>query len=286
MNSDLPQPAEKLTSRFTDGLNVDVPFEIWNVGVATPDDPSDDYRMIPYVLDNLEDDVFNLDGTDNPISGGDNDPETDWIYWYNPVDKSAGTAGYDAYANALAAGDTTAALDAIGDEVMARLVLVNMNGGSVSDPSFPANVDQQVPPTGSVYRLISTKPNGVNDSFTFKAPAKGTSVAQEDVKKINVFPNPYYGYQYRETSRDQHYVTFSHLPSKATLRIFDLSGVLVRTLEHTASSGQFDKWNMQNDAGYPVASGIYVVYIDMPDLGTTKILKLAVIQEQQILKVY
>jgi len=29
-----------------------------------------------------------------------------------------------------------------------------------------------------------------------------------------------------------------------------------------------------------------VVYIDMPDLGTTKILKLAVVQEQQMLKVY
>ena len=122
---------------FTDGLNVDVPFEIWNIGIGTPDDASDDYRMIPYVLDNLEDDVFNLDGTDNPISGGDNDPETDWIYWYNPVNKTPGTAGYDAYVNALAAGDTTAALDAIGTEVMARLVLVNMNGGSVSDPGFP-----------------------------------------------------------------------------------------------------------------------------------------------------
>ncbi len=276
----------KANLAFTDGLNVDVPFEIWNIGVATPDDPSDDYRMIPLVLDNLEDDIFNLDGEDNPISGGDNDPETDWIYWYTPADKSFGTAGYDAYVNALAAGDTTTAENQIADEVMARLVLVNMNGGSVSDPSFPANVDQQIPPTGSTYRMISTKPNGVNDSFTFTAPAKGTSVAKDDVQKINVFPNPYYGYQYREKSRDDHYVTFSHLPAKATLRIFDLSGVLVRTINHTSTMGQFDRWNLQNDSGYPVASGIYVVYIDMPDLGTTKILKLAVIQERQILKVY
>ena len=115
---------------------------------------------------------------------------------------------------------------------------------------------------------------------------QSSSIAKENVKKINVFPNPYYGYQYRETSREQHYVTFSHLPANATLRIFDLSGVLVKTITHIPSSGQFDKWNLQNDSGYPVASGIYVVYIDMPDLGTTKVLKLAVIQEQQILKVY
>ncbi len=64
--------------------------------------------------------------------------------------------------------------------------------------------------------------------------------------------------------------------------------MLVKTINHNLSgpNDQFDTWNLQNDSGYPVASGIYVVYIDMPDLGTTKILKLAVIQEQQILKVY
>ena len=136
--------------------------------------------------------------------------------------------------------------------------------------------------------LIPNLVNTIQDSFTFTAPenTESANLARVDVKKINVFPNPYYGYQYRETSRDNHYVTFSHLPSKATLRIFDLSGVLVRTINHVASSGQFDFWNLQNESGYPVASGIYVVYIDMPDLGTTKILKLAVIQEQQILKVY
>ena len=136
--------------------------------------------------------------------------------------------------------------------------------------------------------LIPNRVNSLEDSFTFTAPenSSGANIVQEDVKKINVFPNPYYGYQYREVSRDNHYVTFSHLPDKATLRIFDLSGVLVKTIEHVASSGQFDFWNLQNENGYPVASGIYIVYIDMPDVGTTKILKLAVIQEQQILRVY
>ncbi len=38
-----------------------------------------------------------------------------------------------------------------------------------------------------------------------------------------------------------------------------------------------------NSAGLPVASGLYIAYIDLPDLGKTKILKIAIIQEQQIL---
>ena len=138
------------------------------------------------------------------------------------------------------------------------------------------------------FTLFPNRVNTIEDSFTFSVPDVTTSqsLAQNDVKNINVFPNPYYGYQYRETSRDQHYVTFSHLPSNAVIRIFDLSGVLVRTITHLPSSGQFDRWDLQNDQNYPVASGVYVVYIDMPDLGATKILKLAVIQEKQILRVY
>ena len=145
------------------------------------------------------------------------------------------------------------------------------------------------PQDGQVFTIIPNYANIPADEFSFVAPAAQTSsteLAKTDVEKINVFPNPYYGFHYRETSPDNKYVTFNHLPDNAVIRIFDLSGVLVRTINHVSTSGQFDTWNLQNDYNYPVASGIYVVYIDMPDLGTTKILKLAVIQEQQLLKVY
>jgi len=127
------------------------------------------------------------------------------------------------------------------------------------------------------------------DTFTFST--KGSTFSEQLAKNqseqiINVFPNPYYGYQNRETSPTDKYVTFNHLPNNATIRIFDLSGVLVKTIYHTSQTGQLDKWNLQNENNYPVASGVYIVHIDMPDLGTTKILKLAVIQAQQMLKVY
>lgn len=136
--------------------------------------------------------------------------------------------------------------------------------------------------------IVPNYPNIQNDEFTFTAPkvTVSQSQAKTDINSINVFPNPYYGTQYRESSREDHFVTFSHLPSSATIRIFDLSGVSVRTITHVASSGQFEKWNLLNDSGYPVASGIYVAYVDMPGIGATKILKIAIVQEQQILKVY
>jgi len=46
---------------------------------------------------------------------------------------------------------------------------------------------------------------------------------------------------------------------------------------------QYLRWDLANESGFPVASGLYIAFIDLPDLGETRILKLAIIQEQQIL---
>jgi len=48
----------------------------------------------------------------------------------------------------------------------------------------------------------------------------------------------------------------------------------------------FHRWDLQNENNLPVGSGLYIVHIDMPDLGTTKILKVAIIQEKQILDIF
>ncbi|TSA25752.1 MAG: T9SS C-terminal target domain-containing protein, partial [Ignavibacteriales bacterium] len=123
------------------------------------------------------------------------------------------------------------------------------------------------------------------DTFRFTAPSAVSyqiDLAKQDVDKINVFPNPYYGVNPREVNKYQRFVTFSHLPQRATLRMFNLAGQLVRIIQKDSPS-QFITWDLVNDSSFPVASGLYIVYIDMPDLGQTKTLKLAVIQEQQVL---
>lgn len=119
-------------------------------------------------------------------------------------------------------------------------------------------------------------------SFTTTAPTYSSSLAQDQVGDINVFPNPYYGFSSEELNKYNRFVTFNHLPTQANIRIFNLAGVLVRSLEKQ-DQGQFEYWDLNNDFGLPVASGLYIVYIDMPELGTTKILKVAIIQEQQVL---
>jgi hypothetical protein len=122
------------------------------------------------------------------------------------------------------------------------------------------------------------------DTFTFTVPAEAysESTAKQDINKINIFPNPYYGVNSQELSKYSRFVTFNHLPSKtaATIRIFNLAGYEVRVIQHTNGT-QFETWDLNNKSGLPVSSGIYIAYVDMPTLGQKKILKFAIIQEQQ-----
>ncbi|MBL1215336.1 MAG: T9SS type A sorting domain-containing protein [Ignavibacteriae bacterium] len=118
--------------------------------------------------------------------------------------------------------------------------------------------------------------------FTTQESSYSKEDAAEDVKKINVFPNPYYAVNSEEINKYNRFVTFNHLPEKATIRIFNLAGIHVKTINKENTS-QFERWDLANTSGLPVASGLYIAYIEMPDVGETKILKFSVIQEQQIL---
>jgi hypothetical protein len=137
---------------------------------------------------------------------------------------------------------------------------------------------------GDEFEIIANVVNGSTDEFTFTAPAPSNNLelAKQDVEKINVFPNPYYGANSEELNKYNRFVTFSHLPAKATIKIFNLAGVLVKEIEKNSTT-QFERWDLANNSGLPVASGLYIAYIDMPDVGKTKVLKVAIIQEQQIL---
>ncbi len=274
-----------------------VPFEIWNIGDA--DDPDDDLRLFPWVLDIDEDTgvgEFNLNAIDHAVSSAENDPFTDGIYWVEPIapgdEGDGGEAGYNrlvAAHQADPAGAVGATLWAIRDDgtwqtvpSLMRVVLVNWNGLN-DDGTF----NQDMPETGTIFRIVTTKPNTTNDQFTFGTPQSSFSqaAAKEDVEKINVFPNPYYAFNPEETSRFDRFVTFSHLPDQATLRIFNLAGDLVRTIEKNSES-QFQKWDLRNESNFPVASGLYIVHIEMPELNKEKALKVFIIQHEEILEFF
>ena len=110
-----------------------------------------------------------------------------------------------------------------------------------------------------------------------------STTASNDVSGVNVYPNPYYGFHELETSRKAKYVSFNHLPQEATIDIYTMGGTYVCRLDKNDAS-QFATWDLNNQYGYPVASGLYIVRVTSG--GEEKILKFALVQETQVLKYY
>jgi len=267
---------------YEGGEVLKVPFELWNIGSNTPDDVGDDYRLIPWFESNgslgkLQTDptgmTWQLDPNDHSVSGGSNDPYTPSIYWRIPDEHLSaipGETGYQAYLTAI---DTAAGNSGTytygGEEVMARSVLINWNGDDVSDGSVDPST-QMVPEQGTIFRLITTKPNTSNDYFAFTAPAEvvaTSSSLKEDMRRIKVVPNPYYGLHSGELSADNRWVQFTYLPPQCTIRIFTLAGHLCRKLEKDDASTPFLKWDIRNEHKLPVGSGVYVYHVDAPGIG-------------------
>jgi len=163
-------------------------------------------------------------------------------------------------------------------------------GGGVSALPIAGSYDKNgVMLTVSHYfKFTTAKANSSSDVFTFTAPATVTSdaIAMVDIEKVNVFPNPYYAFNSLEENRFDKFVTFTHLPAQATIKIFTLNGNIVRTLKKdTDASDVYLKWDLRNEKNLPVASGPYVAHIDMGTLGE-KLLKLYIIQRNQVIQYY
>jgi hypothetical protein len=127
------------------------------------------------------------------------------------------------------------------------------------------------------------------DQFTWSSASKVTDdreAALEMLDKINVYPNPYLGRHAIQANRHDRWMRFTHLPQRATIRIFNLGGTMIRILEKDDPSSQYLTWDLTSQGRFLVASGIYIAHIELPDYGQTKILKLGVVQQEVILDIY
>ena len=147
----------------------DVPFELWDVG-TTPADPADDVRLVPYVNPVAGGQVAAFDlGGDHPTSGGTDDPQTDEVYWMRPADETPGQAGYAAAAAQMTALGAAYNGEGVGEEVLARTVLVSWNGGPAPAGPFTA----ALPEPGTTFRVVTVK---TDPTPVASAPANGAGV--------------------------------------------------------------------------------------------------------------
>ena len=148
-----------------------------------------------------------------------------------------------------------------------------------------AAIDQRGPEVGDVFLVSTQKPfrSGEYFEFTTRAPGLSESAAKSDMDNIAVVPNPYVGAASWEpvtntVGRGERRIYFIHLPQKCTVRIYTISGQLVKILEHNSSisDGQ-EPWNLVSQDGMNIAYGVYVYHVDAPGIGT-KIGRFAVIK--------
>lgn len=146
---------------------------------------------------------------------------------------------------------------------------------------------------GEVLTIPIAYPFTPQDVFTYTASPPGGAVSterrQQQFDRVTVYPNPLFAYNpatsYSSTlGADEPFVTFSNLPEDVTIRIYSLSGILLRTLTTSnkayGATSPFLNWDLKNESGLRVASGMYLAIVSSPGIGE-KILKFAVILPQK-----
>ena len=164
--------------------------------------------------------------------------------------------------------------------------LVSWNGGLVTaSPFAPA---QTMPPTGAVFRIETKKPIIAGDVYAINTSAAASTTNNADIAKtaledIGIVPNPYRGSSTYDPGVLQSEVRFVNLPMGATARVFTLSGQLVKTV--LGNNDGFVRWDLRTEAGLPVASGLYLVHVDVPGVGE-KVIKFGVVQRRSQLTIF
>ncbi len=150
--------------------------------------------------------------------------------------------------------------------------------------SLPSGTSS-APREGDVFRIANRKPFKTGDyfQFTISDATVDTALAKSELDKIAVVPNPYIGaaeWDLRtvEQGRSDRRVQFIHLPVRCTIRIYNVRGELVTTLNHqSVGSDGAMFWDMRTKESLDVAYGVYIYHVDAPGIGE-KIGKFAIVK--------
>jgi hypothetical protein len=127
-------------------------------------------------------------------------------------------------------------------------------------------------------------------TYRFKLDGLGSEdvvagpTAETALDNINVVPNPYYGYSAYEISQFSNTIKITNLPAKSTVTIYSLDGKFIRQYKrdevgtyippsrpsagiNTTQVSPALEWDLKNNKGIPVASGVYLIHVDAEGLG-------------------
>lgn len=115
-------------------------------------------------------------------------------------------------------------------------------------------------PVNNNYPMYSFSTNGL------QVATNSSDAAKSALALINVVPNPYYAYNQYETNRLDTRVRITNLPPTCTISIFTISGTLIKVINKN-NPDTFIDWNLQNQFNVPIASGLYLIHVAVPNVG-------------------
>jgi hypothetical protein len=103
------------------------------------------------------------------------------------------------------------------------------------------------------------------------------SLVSGSLARVHTVPDPLYVSSGYELTPDTAALKFVNLPSRAIIRIYSVSGILVAAVVHNDPTGGGEEtWNVRSRTGKRVASGVYFYHVEGPD-GHTKVGRFTVI---------
>ncbi len=234
-----------------------VPWEVYDLGQCSYQDPSDDVKMSIMVRDR--------DG-DGTYSFGD-------AIYIRRIPYAAVAWGTPGILSTDYAGGSE-------EQPLGRFTLYTpaQGGGAITYP-LP----------GGRFRVRGGAlcPGDTFEFRTVPAGAAPGTIVGNDLKKVLAVPNPYYAHSQYELTQFDRVMKFTNIPASrsVTIRIFTLAGDLIRTIRRSASTGDNMSraeivWDLNTENRLPVASGIYIYRVDVEGVGS-KTDRIAVFVEKE-----
>jgi hypothetical protein len=141
---------------------------------------------------------------------------------------------------------------------------VTIERKNTTDPDYedlfiPDTLDNFVRCTDPLNR--NTCPNLNHKLRNLAGPVEPTGGPTADLERVLAVPNPYRGGEVWDQP-GQGEVHFINLPARSTIKIFTAAGDLVREIAHVDNIRDFERWDLKNDSGKAVASGIYMYRVE------------------------
>ncbi len=142
---------------------------------------------------------------------------------------------------------------------------------------FETDVRMRIRLNKEYKHFTATGKNGGAPMYSWSMDNMATELSRKDklaevLDKIKVVPNPYYAYSEYERNRLDNRVKITNLPEDCKIKIYTTNGKLVKSF-NKSSTLTYQDWELKNESDVPVASGIYLICINVPDVGE-KVLKL------------